>query len=754
MAEFLYRLGSRTARHARVTIVAWVAVLALSGVAFMVGGGTLATGFSIPDTPTAQTTERLSTEFPQAAGATGTVVVATEDGSAFTPEQVGAIQAVIANAQDASGVAAIMDPFTTVAEQQQIAEQLMQAAANPEFLTPEVALSLRLLEPAASLSPVSADGSVALISVSFEETGLEVSEEAKTAVMEAFDHDIPGVDIDFSASIAQEVPHLLGIGEVIGLVVAGIVLLIMLGTFIGAGLPIANALIGVGIGALGALSLSSVVEMVSVTPVLGVMLGLAVGIDYSLFIVNRHRRQLKAGYSVAESIGLANGTSGNAVVFAGSTVIIALLGLNITGIPFLGLMGTVAAVCVAIAVAIAVTLTPAWLGLMGERILSRNERAALAGAPTAVEPAARPMRTVRAVGAVAVGVVVLGAIAIPGASMRLGLPDGSGEASDSTQFQAYTTVADNFGEGANGPLLVVADIPRAMSEVAALEAQVAVSEYVMTFDSVAAVAPVGVSTTGEVAAFQVIPAQGPSAESTEDLVNALREAPQVSDQIVIEVAGQASGNIDISAQLADALPLYLGVVIGISLIIMMIVFRSLWVPVIATGGFILSIFAAFGGVVAIYQWGWLSAISGVETPGPILNFLPTVLVGVLFGLAMDYMLFVGTGMREAYMHGVDARRAVTEGLRAGRSVVTAAAIIMGSVFGGFIFADSAMIRPIGFGLAFGVLVDAFIVRMWIVPAVMHLLGDKAWYVPRWLDRLLPEVDVEGAALERRHPHQV
>ena len=752
MAELLYRIGMRTSAHARLTLTAWLALLALAGVAYLAGGGQLATSFSIPGTATAQVTERLESEFPAAAGGSGTVVATTDSGEAFTPEQVGQLQELMAQTRDLEGVADVIDPFATAEQRQQQAAQLEQAMSQPDAITEELQLTMRLLAPAENLRTLSADGSAALMSVSFADPMLDVSPETKEHVIDTLGQEVDGVSVDFASEISSEVPELLGPGEMIGLVIAGIVLVVMLGTLIGAGLPIVNALIGVGIGALGALSLSGWVDMVSVTPVLGVMLGLAVGIDYSLFIVNRHRRQLKEGYSVRESIGLANGTSGNAVVFAGSTVVIALIALNLTGVPFLGLMGSVGAVCVAIAVLVATTLTPALLAMMGERVLSKRERSHIADAPV-VAPPARPMRTVSAVATVLVGVAALAVVAIPGASMRLGLPDGSTEAEDSTQFQAYQTIAETFGEGANGTLLVVADLPAPTSELDVLESQVAVAEYVAAYEDVVAVAPIGVSESGDVAAFQVIPAEGPLEVSTEQLVYDLREAQDVPAGVALSVAGQASGNIDISDTLGDALPVYLAVVVGVSLLIMLLVFRSVLVPIIATGGFILSVFAAFGGVVAIYQWGWLSSVFGVHAPGPVLNFLPTVLVGVLFGLAMDYMLFVGTGMREAYMHGTPARAAVVEGLHAGRSVVTAAAIIMGSVFGGFMFADSAMIRPIGFGLAFGVLVDAFVVRMWIVPAVMHLLGEKAWWLPRWLDRLLPSVDVEGAALERRHPHR-
>src|SRR5699024_7172985 len=264
-------------------------------------------------------------------------------------------------------------------------------------------------------------------------------------------------------------------------------------------------------------------------------------------------------------------------------------------------------------------------------------------------------------------------------------------------------------------------LPGTPDEQAVALAQLEIGEALTDRADVVGVAPIGTSTDGSVLAFQVIPADGPTSEGTEQLVHNLRGLGSVGEA-QISVAGQASGNIDVSEKLADALPLYLAVVVGLSLLILILVFRSILVPVIATAGFILSYYAALGGVVAIYQWGWLSGVFGVESPGPILNFLPTILVGILFGLAMDYMLFLGTGMREAYAHGSPAREAVARGFHAGRSVVTAAAIIMISVFGGFIFAESAMIRPIGFALAFGVLVDAFIVRMLIVPALMHLLG--------------------------------
>ncbi|MFF2269145.1 MMPL family transporter [Cellulosimicrobium cellulans] len=864
MAELLYRLGRACARRARTVLAAWLAVLVLAGAAFVAFGGTLASSFSIPGTPTAEVTERLQTALPEASGGSGTVVFATEDGSAFTPEQEAAISDRLAAAEEVDGVETAVDPFATQTEladqrqqvedgrtqieagRAQIEDGRTQLAAGQEQLdaaraqldegqtqldaaraqaeaagaldqaapqldaqqaeldagraeldaqaaaldkqvtaledqsatleeqSAQLEASAPLLEMASEIRMVSEDGSAAVASVAFTEPNMSIEQQTKDDLVAVFaDDPVEGVQTDFSSDITQGVPQVFGVGEAIGLVVAAIVLVVMLGTLVGAGLPILTALIGVGIGALAAMSLSGVVEMSSVTPVLGLMLGLAVGIDYSLFIVNRHRRQLKRGDDVPESIALANGTSGNAVVFAGATVLIALLALNVTGIPFLGLMGTVGALCVAIAVLIAVTLTPALLSMIGTRILSRRERAALAGpeaaeapggtgatadtaasgttAPDGTKPV-RPMSTLRAVGTAILAVVALGVIALPALDLRTNLPDGSSEAHDSTQYRAYSTIAEQFGEGTNGPLLVVADLPGEPTEAEALEYQVQVARSLFALDDVVAVAPIGTSEDRTVAAFQVIPAEGPTSESTEELVHALRDVEAPDGKASLGVAGSASGNIDISDKLAQALPVYLAVVVGLSLVILVLVFRSVFVPVVATLGFILSYFAALGGVVAIYQWGWLSGVFGVETPGPILNFLPTILVGILFGLAMDYQLFLGSGMREAYAHGAPARVAIVQGVRAGRAVVTAAAIIMISVFGGFVFSHSAMIRPIGFALAFGVLVDAFVVRMLLVPALMHLVGDKAWWLPRWLDRILPDVDVEGAALERRHPH--
>ena len=606
-----------------------------------------------------------------------------------------------------------------------------------------------LLGLASAIRQVSSDETTAVASIQFDTSLNLVSAESKEELIAAMeDAGIDGVEV--SNDLASTIPEVFGPGEIAGVIVAAIVLFVMLGTLIGASLPLINAIIGVGVGVLASLALSGSVTMLSITPVLGVMLGLAVGIDYSLFILNRHRTQLKSGAPLEHSIGLANGNSGNAVVFAGSTVLIALLALNLTGVPFLGLMGTVAAVCVFVAILIAITPTPAVLHLVGTRILTKKARARVGSADHAARMPSTPMNTVRAVVTVLAGVAVLLIIAIPALSMRLGLPAGSSEPIGSSAYNAYKLVDDKFGAGVNGPLLVVADLDTAITDDTLVAEQVRIGTEIMATDNVVAVAPIGASDDDMLLAFQVIPEEGPTSESTEQLVRDLRGL-EIDGVDPLGVAGNASGNIDVSKKLADALPLYLLVVVGLSLIILIFVFHSILVPVTATLGFVLSLFTVFGGITAVFQWGWLAPVFGVHDPGPILSFLPILVVGILFGLAMDYQLFLVSGMRESYVHGTPARLAVQRGLHAGRAVVIAAALIMISVFGGFVFSNSVMIQSIGLGLALGVLLDAFVVRMLVIPAVMHLLGDAAWWMPKWLDRILPNVDVEGASLERAYP---
>ena len=622
----------------------------------------------------------------------------------------------------------------------------------------------KLLGTANNFRTVSVGAKTAFATIYFNQPTGQLDEVAAAEVVALIEAQTPdGIQVEYSQSLVFSLDGLLGIGEIIGLAIAALVLAIMLRTFIGAGLPVIAAITGVAISAAITFALSSVIEMTSTTPLLGIMLGLAVGIDYSLFILNRHRRQLKAGVELEESIGLANGTSGNAVVFAGITVVIALLALNLTGVGFLGLMGSAGALAIVVAVSVALTLVPAVLGLAKEKVLTKKERVVRAATGLSSTPeqvhaleeanaSHKPVFANKRPWVAIIGVVtVLMIVAVPALSMRLALPDGGAEASDSTAFKSYTLISEAFGPGSNGSLVAIVDVPEQLDQIAELQMQADVSERLFALDNVSAVLPGGVSTSGLDLMFVLVPEFGPTSAETEQLVFDIRELEKVFPAELnanIEVTGIAAVNIDISQKLADVLPLYLGTVVILSFLLLILVFRSLIVPLVATGGFLLTVGATLGAVVAVYQLGWLSEVLGVTQAGPILSFLPILLIGILFGLAMDYQLFVVSGMREAFVHGKSAKESIDSGIHLGRPVVIAAAIIMVSVFGGFAFSHITMIKPMGFGLAIGVLIDAFLVRLLLVPALMSVIGKAAWYLPKWLDRLLPDVDVEGAKLER------
>ena len=614
------------------------------------------------------------------------------------------------------------------------------------------------LDASSGVRFVSQDGTTAISQIGFAIDPQSMPLEDRERVVEAADSlDEVGVNAYFGNEITQET-SVVGAGEIVGLATAALVLVLMLGSLVAAGLPLIVALFGVGVGLAAAMATTYFFEMHQMTPALALMLGLAVGIDYSLFIVNRHREQVRHGMPLAESIGRAVGTSGNAVVFAGATVVVALVALVLSGLPILGQMGLVAAGAVAAAVLMAITLAPALLGLIGHRVLPRRawRKVGGTGSSSAQDEVhggwyvtmvtARPWVTIVLV------VGLLGLVAWPLTQLRLGLPDGSSEEPGSSAHTAYTTVADKFGPGMNGSLLVLADLPEGSTAEDADATGSLLTQDLMAYDGVASVVPVGRSDDNATMAWQVVLDSGPNDEATTDSVHAMLDTlPEVGERTGAEIGitGRTVANIEISEKLSAALVPYLSVVVGLSLLILMAVFRSVVVPLIATGGFLLSVGAAFGALVAVFQWGWLGDLFGVHTPGPLMSFGPILLIGVLFGLAMDYQMFLVSGMREAYAHGKDSRKAIAWGFTHGAKVVTAAAAIMFAVFGGFVFSHMVMVRPIGFGLAVGVLVDAVLVRMTLTPAVMHLLGDKAWWMPKWLDRLLPDFDVEGTRLAER-----
>jgi len=641
----------------------------------------------------------------------------------------------------------------------------------------ELARGERQLAVTSGLRFVSEDGSVAISQIQFSLPSEQVTKATRAAIpAAAATLASEDVQVDYSKEVTGN--NFAFSTEAVGVGVAAVVLLVMLGSLLAAGLPLLTALVGVAGGLLGVLTATQWVQMTEVTPILALMLGLAVGIDYALFLINRHRHQLTEGAELIDSIGRATGTAGNAVVVAGLTVITALAALTLTGIPFLGVMGLAAAGTVAVAVLVSITLTPALLRFIGPRILSRKGRtrraALLAGqdaasaAPTAsaLTSSADSARgwgglvTRHPLIAVCVSVLVLGVLAIPAGSLKLGLPDGGFEPQDSSAYRAYTLVSDSFGAGKNSTMIGVAKVPdataSALTDDELTDLKLDIAERLELIPGVDYVIPATASDDKQTLVFQIVPSTGPSDDATSALVHTLRT--DRSDIIAatgitsLGFAGQTVANIDISGVLAASLPGYLAVVVGISLVLMLLVFRSLLVPVMATAGFLLSIGASFGGVVAVYQWGWLGSLFGVEHAGVILSFLPTLAIGILFGLAMDYQMFLVSGMRESWAHGEDAHQAVRSGFRHGSRVIVAAALIMTSVFASFMHSHMTMVRPIGFALAFGVLIDAFVVRMTIIPALMRLFGASAWYLPAWLDRILPDLDVEGAKLAHGHGH--
>jgi len=715
MASFLYRLGRFAFRRRWLVAGMWVAVLmaALAGAATL--SGPTSDAFRIPGTPSQQAIDLLQERFPQASadGATARVVFAAPDGQQLTTaDNRAAIDAAVAELKQAPQVASVTDPFATGA--------------------------------------VSQDGTVGFAQATYQVQSAELSDQARDALAGVVDQArAQGLTVEVGGDVLQIQPEQ-GATEVIGVVVAALVLVITFGSLVAAGLPLLTALLGIGISVAAITAASGFVGLSSTTPILALMLGLAVAIDYALFIVSRYRHELAGGRDPQEAAGRAVGTAGSAVVFAGLTVVIALAALFVVGVPFLTQMGLAAAGTVAVAVLIALTLLPALLGFTGRRILGKRARGQQTRDPEADGPTSFGHRWARAVArrpviALLVAVIGLGVVAIPALDLRLGMPDDSTAAPDTTQRKAYDLVAAGFGPGFNAPLTVVVDDSGGSARTAAEQ----VAQTIRGLNDVAAVTTTAVNPAGDTALLTVIPDSGPSDTATKDLVRAIRQHGDAVPGATIGVTGLTAINIDMSDKLGDALLPYLAVVVGLALFLLMLVFRSVLVPIKAAAGFLLSIAATFGAVVAIFQWSWAADLLGVDQTGPIISFLPIFLIGIVFGLAMDYQVFLVTRMREEYVHGTDARQAVITGFGHGARVVTAAAIIMISVFAGFILSPESIVKSIGFALGVAVLFDAIVVRMTIVPAVMTLLGKAAWWLPRWLDRILPDVDVEGEKLRQQ-----
>jgi RND superfamily putative drug exporter len=710
MSTHLHRLGDWAFTHRKTVVALWLAVLA-SVIAIAVAcGGTTNDKFTVPGTESQEAQELLEQKFPAASGTYARIAFAAPEGEKLTDaDNKAAIEETLARAGGAADVSAVSDPFKTGA--------------------------------------LTKDQRIGFADVVYPVPAHEIDDAARDQLADTADpaRDA-GLQVEFGGGLVTEEAE--AGSESTGMMIGFLVLAMTLGSLVAAGLPLLTALIGVGIGVTGITALSGVIEVSAVAPTLATMLGLAVGIDYALFLLTRYRQNLDDGMETRAAAAQATASAGSAVVFAGLTVIIALVGLMVVNIPFLTVMGLAAAGTVAIAVLIAITLLPAIFGFAGERLRRRNRalvwrpRRRAAGADTMSVRWAR-LVTRRPLVVATACVALLGVIAVPALHMKLGLPDGGSRPTTSTERRAYDLLTEGFGPGFNGPLTVVVDAP-GLGEAEQKQIANGVVEGLEELPGVAAVAPAVQNESGDLTIATVTPTTGPASDETKDLVALIRDK---ADQVEARtgwhayVTGTTALNIDTNDRLAAALPLYVAVVVGLALLLLTMVFRSVLVPVKAAAGFLLSIAASMGLVVWIFQDGHLAELFDVGQTGPIVSFLPVLLIGILFGLAMDYEVFLVSRMRENFLKTGKARESVITGYGHSGRVVAAAALIMIGVFGAFVLDDDPIVKSIGLSLAFGVLADAFVVRMTLVPAVMALMGRRAWRLPRRLGRLVPNLDL-------------
>ncbi len=718
MATILYWVGRWSFRRRRLVAGLWLGAVVVA----VVAGATAPAGeeedISMPGTESQQAFDLLDERFPQSnsQGAEARLVFQAPDGQRVTADEYQtAVEDAIGSLDGGDQVAGVADPYEE--------------------------------------GTVSDDGTIAYSTITYTEAAVDLTGSTKSALEDAADDARDAgmtVEIGGSALDAEVSPG--GTTEMIGVAIAAVVLILTLGSMVAAGLSLLSAFTGVAI-AFGLVSALSVpLGLTSTVAILALMLGLAVGIDYALFITSRYREERARGSEPEEAAGRAVGTAGSAVVFAGATVVIALVGLGVVGIPELTKIGVGGAGAVALAVLVALTLVPALLGLFGRRVLSRKVRkgkrpSGRSGLGT------RWARFVlrRPVAVLMVAGIGLGAVAVPALSLELGLPGDESKPVETTQRRAYDLLSEGFGPGFNGPLTVVADLSKSPDSEAATARVVETLEGV---DGVASVDDPVLNEAEDTAVLTAVPETAPTSAETKELVESIRGAAsgvEAETGADIAVTGTTALNIDISEAMADALLPYLTVVIGLAFLLLMVVFRSILVPIKAALGFLLSVGAAFGVLVAVFQWGWGADLLGIEQTGPVMSLMPILVIGIVFGLAMDYEVFLFTRVREAYAHGASPDEAIVDGFRHSGRVVAAAAIIMTSVFAGFIGIHMPTIQTMGVGLASAVLFDAFVVRMAIAPAVMALLGHRAWWLPRSLGRVLPRVDVEGEKLARHAP---
>lgn len=771
MSMFLYRLGSWSYRRIWPFLAFWLIVLiALGGLAGAFAK-TPNPSFAMPEMDSTITQDKMAERFGTGGDVMeapeGSIVVQAPAGEKLSDPEISAeVDQMITALQDTGALKeqdAIVNPVLAAAGMQQQMTEQMAAQGIPQD---------QITQNLEQLSPLSSDGRTGTLSIVFDAPSvMEITDEDMASVTDILkDYDASDLTVKYQGNAFASTGEMNMTSELIGLAVAAIVLLITFGSFIAAGMPLFSAVIGVGVGLLGVQLATVFTDSVSsMTPMLASMIGLAVGIDYALFIVARFRNELITSSGLndldpkelaaqlrgmdkatrAHAMGIALGTAGSSVVFAGTTVVIALAALTIIGIPFLGTMAIAAAATVIIAVLVALTFIPALLGLLGTKIFAARVPGPKVPDPEDESPT-KGLQWVRRVRAhpwvhLISGVVLLGILAIPAANLALAMPTDGTAKPGTPQRDAYELTAEAFGEGKNAPMVAFVDAA-SIAEQDRLPAFQELLEDFNSTDGVDNAQIIATTDNGDAAQMLITPTTGATDEKTTETLEQLR-----SFQADFESSTGASFGItgitpifdDISERLSNVLIPYIAIVLGLAFIVLMLVFRSLWVPLIAALGFALSMAATFGITVAIFQEGLFGL---VDDPQPLLSFLPIMLIGLTFGLAMDYQVFLVTRMREGFVHGKTAGNATSNGFKHGARVVTAAALIMISVFAAFMLMDEPFIKTMGFALAAGVLIDAFVVRMMIIPATMFLLDSKAWWLPKWLDKILPNLDIEGEAL--------
>jgi RND superfamily putative drug exporter len=720
MSTYVFKLARAAFRHRRLVLAIWLGAAVVAIVLGVASGGKTNDNFTIPGTESQHVADLLKQKVPALSGGQTQVVFAAPAGGN------------VGSASDKAGVEAALTRLRTVPQVVSVSDPYATGAVAP-------------------------DHRVALSQVQWNAAAADVKDSSLTALQAAVapaQH--AGVQVEYAGSVypgwrltPSELP------ELIGIILAFLILTIAFGVLVAAGLPILNAIIGVVITLMSVTAVASVVNIASASTTVALMLGLSCGIDYGVFILARHRNNLMTGLSVEESATLAAGTAGSSVVFAALTVIIALCGLSVVGIPFLTVMGISAAAAVLIALLIALTLLPAMLGFAGHKLTKFISTPLRRGHPehVAVTAATEPQRTFGArwaslvvrlrVPFLVVGVALLVLLALPATKMRLGLPSGASQPTSNTSRRAYDLTTASFGPGFNGALLILADGVDSAATAHQIDKRLAAVPGVETASLTVL--------QGTSAVYRVIPTTGPNDPATADLVNRIRDDRTTiagSSGIDVLVGGTTASNIDVSSKLSNALPIFLVVVVGLAFLLLTFAFRTILVPIKSIIGFLLSVSAALGAQVAVFQWGWGKKLFNI-TPSETISFLPIIMLAIIFGLSSDYEVFVVSRIKEEFTRTGDSTDAVRRGTGFSARVVTSAALIMFFIFAAFMLNSDPTIKAIGFSFAAGVLLDAFVVRLTLVPAVMAIVHSKIWYHPQWFTKYVPDPDIEGARLQRQ-----